>query len=127
MQRGNTFTFTTLDRHLWIILSCPAIDPDRVLTVNLSTYTQFKEGVCILDVGDHPWIEHETCVMYERAQIRTLGVLEDMLNRKAIAMNAPMSEEVLNRIYYGAEESTRMPLEYAALLEEQHLIFTDSS
>ncbi len=41
MNAGDTFRIpqpgTSLDSHLWVVISDPVVDPDRVLIVNFTT------------------------------------------------------------------------------------------
>jgi hypothetical protein len=62
MDAGYCFLLSDIDDHLWIIISNPKLDPDHVLIVNLTTVASYKETVCVLSVGDHPWIRHDSCV-----------------------------------------------------------------
>lgn len=119
MQRGDTFIFTDIDSHLWVILSCPKINPQEVLLVNLSTHQDYKDGACILDVQHHEWIKHPSCVMYDYARVGTLSRLEAGLNSGRISLQDPMRTEVLDLIYIGAEESTRLSLDHANILANQ--------
>ena len=40
MEAGDCFRFRERDDHLWIVLSDPQQNPDRVLVVNLTTVTR---------------------------------------------------------------------------------------
>jgi hypothetical protein len=43
MEAGTTFLRADNDRHLWILISDPAVDPDQVLIVNLTSVDERKE------------------------------------------------------------------------------------
>jgi hypothetical protein len=42
------------DSHLWMIISDPKNDP--VLIVNFTSWEDWKDQACVLNVGDHPYI-----------------------------------------------------------------------
>ena len=72
MNAGDTFRIpepgTSLDSHLWVVISDPAVDPVRVLIVNFTTRRQDSDHACILQAGEHPFVHHETCVNYAGAK-----------------------------------------------------------
>ena len=75
MEAGDTFIRGDRDKHLWVVLSDPKLDPEKVLLVNLTSLDCLKERVCILKVGDHPWVAHDTCVNYGDSCVTTLALL----------------------------------------------------
>ncbi len=122
MVAGDTFIRTDADKHLWIVLSDPALDPDHVLIVNLTTLDARKEQVCILKRGDHPWITHDTCVNYADSLVTTLAKLNAAKAGSALQMKASLSLEVLKKIRDAVADSERMPLANADVLIEQGLV-----
>jgi hypothetical protein len=86
-----------LDNHLWVILSDPKIDAEKVLLVSLTTVTPLKETVCILEVGDHPWIRHRTCVFYEYPKVVSLETLHRLQDAGLLQLKEPLSPRLLKR------------------------------
>ena len=88
MKAGDTFTLKdkAVDSHLWVILSDPAIDEDRVLFVSMTSYDITKENVCLLDVGDHPSIKHKTCIAYDFAKAAPLKNLISLRDQGLLSM-----------------------------------------
>jgi hypothetical protein len=66
MNAGDTLLIdapgTTLDSHLWIVISDPALDPQRVVLVNMTSHRADKDQACVLEMGDHPYVSHRTCI-----------------------------------------------------------------
>jgi hypothetical protein len=124
MDAGTTFLLKekTLDNHLWVVLSDPKIDPGKVLLVSLTTATALKEQICLLEVGDHPWIRHKTCAYYEYPKVVSLATLYKLKDTGQLDLREPLSPAVLERMREGAALSTRMPLAMAEILIEQGLI-----
>src|SRR5205807_1810394 len=93
-----TFLRTDSDRHLWIILSDPEKNPDQVLLVNLTTWDERKEKVCLLGPGDHPWVTHQTCINYGDAVLTSFAKLLEAKDGGAVKLQEPLSEEILKRV-----------------------------
>jgi hypothetical protein len=83
VKAGDTFTLKdkAVDSHLWVIVSDPAIDAERVLFVSMTSYDVTKEKVCLLDIGDHPFIKHKTCIAYDFAKVVPLTALLALRDR----------------------------------------------
>jgi hypothetical protein len=62
MEAGETFYLPdkSADGHLWIVISDPKKDPDRVLLVSMMSYDLDKEDVYLIDAGEHPKVKHKT-------------------------------------------------------------------
>lgn len=73
MNGGDTFRIpqpgTSLDSHLWIVISDPAVDDERILIVNFTTLRPDSDQACILVAGEHPFVQHQTCVNYGGAKV----------------------------------------------------------
>lgn len=124
MKAGDTFrpADRSVDIHLWVIIFDPDLDPSKVLIVSLTTFTAKKESVCLLDVGDHPFIRHPTCVAYNFAKAPSVAQLEKAKDLGLLIPDDPVSAEILQRIREGAAISTKLAIEYGALLDRQGLI-----
>ncbi len=64
MNAGDTFKIpqpeTSLDTHLWVVISDPAADAENILIVNFTTSRADSDKACILQPGEHPFVRHET-------------------------------------------------------------------
>ncbi len=60
MNAGDTFRIpqpgTSLDSHLWVVISDPAIDEAHVLIVSFTTRRQDSDTACVLQAGEHPFV-----------------------------------------------------------------------
>jgi len=97
------------DPHLWVVISEPKWDPAKVVLVNVSSFHGQADRSCILRVGDHPFIKHDTFVFYYHAKCEKLGSLEVLLSRSLIQNHARVTDNVLARIRKGAGVSDYMP------------------
>ena len=124
MKPGDTFrpANSLVDIHLWVIILNPDQDSSRVLIVSLTTFNANKESVCLLNVGDHPFIRHQTSVAYNLAKAPSLAQLEQARDLGQLIPDVSVSEVVLQRIREGAALSTKLAIEYGELLDTQGLI-----
>lgn len=123
MNAGDAFKLVGVaDHHLWIVLSDPSIDPTRVLIVNLTTYDRYEDQAVILNVGDHPFVAHKTCVAYSRARTASDAQLEQLKTRGKLTPHTPVSRELLERLRLGASTSDRIKTEHLELLRNQGFV-----
>ena len=124
MEAGETFYLPdkSADGHLWIVISDPKKDPDRVLLVSMTSYDVDKEDVCLIDAGEHPKVKHTTCICYKPARATSLKNLDRLKDSGYLAMQEPVSADLLERIRRGVALSKRIELEHLELMEEQELL-----
>lgn len=104
--------------HLWVVISDPERD-SNVLIVNLTTFRHHKDDTCILNQGDHPFVQHETCINYACGEVPTGGHLADLMNRERIKLQDRMSPDILKRIQDGALTTPHIPARHRRLLIRQ--------
>lgn len=56
-------------KHLHVIVSDPAQNPDSAYLVMISTFEERREDGCILNQGDHPRLHHQSVVVYQRPRL----------------------------------------------------------
>ena len=83
MKAGDTFFLhgKAADRHVWVILSDPVIDPDHILFVSMTSYDVTKESVCLIHAGEHPFVVHETCIAYDIIKVARLDQLSNLAGK----------------------------------------------
>lgn len=102
--------------HLCIVLSNED-DERRVVLVSVSTWRARCENTCVLHPGDHPFIQHESTVRYDKARIVSVPFLLAYAKRRE-----SLAPEVLDRVLRGASQSLQMPMGPQEMLREQGLI-----
>jgi hypothetical protein len=114
MRAGDTFYLPdrSADGHLWIVISDPVKNPDRVLLVSMTSYDVDKADVCVIDVGEHPRVKHKTCVCYKPARATSLKSLDHLRDSGYLDMQESVSPELLRRIRRGLSLSRRVDLEH---------------
>jgi hypothetical protein len=118
VKAGDTLFFAGRDDHLWVIISDPAIDPQRIIIVPFITYQRYYDQSCIVQAGEHPFVKHKTLVNYSVAAIATLDELQAAPGLK---VKEALSDELLQRIRACARGSN-LPLESMEILVEQELV-----
>lgn len=102
-------------KHLFILLTDPYDDGSgtkEVLLVSLSTIKAHipHDATCILYPGDHPFVKHESFVVYQRSRIEDANkVLKGVKDGKLIPQ-VPMDSSVFARICQGLENSRLTPV-----------------
>src|ERR1017187_5907056 len=124
MEAGDTFYLPdkSADGHLWIVVSDPGRNPNRVLLVSMTSYDVSKEVACLIDAGEHPKVIHKTCISYKPTRQTSLENLDSLRDSGSLKMQEPVSPELLQRIRRGVSYSRRIDLEHIELMEEQELL-----
>ena len=111
-----------VDDHLWIVLSDPAQDRNRVLIVNLTTCRGYLgHDDCVLRPAGYDGLDHPSCVLFQGASICTLADLEASMQKGLVELRGPLSAEVLQRVKDAAERTRFLSGEGKQLLREQAL------
>ncbi|MBT3198360.1 MAG: hypothetical protein HN350_00430 [Phycisphaerales bacterium] len=123
-NHGDTFLLANsgINNHLFIIISDPLLDPDKIVTVNLTSWDSTKDQSCIVDSGEHPFVRHKSCIRYEGDRLITAEQYDLHLSGDRLISQSPVSEELLGRILAGAAVSRHFPLGHRKILEDQRLI-----
>lgn len=126
MKAGDTFRIpqagTSLDSHLWVVISDPAKDSKEILIVNFTTLRADSDAACVLAAGEHPFVKHATCVSYRGGKVVSEADIQALMRAGLVQSHAATSAAILQRIRDGAANSTRMSLEHAEILSKQGLI-----
>jgi hypothetical protein len=124
LEAGDTFFLAggAADRHLRVVVSNPAADPEHVLFVSITSYDVTKEDACLLDVGDHPFVKHKSCIAYGFAKDAPLATLLSLLSAGQLRMSDPVSEPLLERIRRGISLSRDIKQKYIDIMLDQGLL-----
>ena len=105
--------------HLHFILLGPVVleNYGRMNQVCMVNITSIREGIphdaaCVLDIGDHPFIQHQSYVAYRHMRIDRCTHVEEMVNRLAWKSHTPCSAELLQRLIDGVCKSKLTSREY---------------
>ncbi len=109
---GDTFILlraTGSTPHLWVVLWGPAGAADSYLVVSLSTFRRHSDRTAILQAGDHPFIQHDTCAVYADARRTTAAKLRQALAIGEAIAREPASAELLAKLRAGLLRSPYTP------------------
>ncbi len=102
-QLGSTLLMPSggLD-HLHIVCSDPLNFPGRAngscLLVNVTTVVSKCDRTVVLNVGDHPFITHESFVYYKKAFIDTATALQSLVAKGVYKPHSPADRALVKRI-----------------------------
>jgi hypothetical protein len=121
MKAGDTFLAEN-NEYLWVVLSDPENDAERVLIVSITTHTPDKDQACLLPRGCHPWVTHDSCVAYDFAHAPKLSDLLALKDAGKLQFREPVTPALLKRMRDCVADSPRIQLKYADILIEQGLL-----
>jgi hypothetical protein len=93
-----------------------------VLFVSITSYDVTKEDVCLLDVADHPFVKHKSCIAYGSAKDAPLAALLGLLSAGQLRISEPVSAGLLERIRRGVSLSRDIKQKYIDLMLEQDML-----
>lgn len=99
--------------HLYILLT-NSINYENHVKVLLVNVTSIYPGIpydssCILHVGDHPYIKHDSYILYGKARIEKLNEMMKKISAGIFIPKPPIKKLVLDRICLGLERSLHSP------------------
>ena len=100
IEPGETLLKQDPRNHLWIVLSTENAD-GRIAMANLTTYRlgRIDHQDCLLvRPGEHPYIQHDSCIRLQEAKLTRLAEPEDARLRGRLPQHEPCSTELLLRI-----------------------------
>lgn len=109
IKPGDTFVIDPdggSNAHLWVVLAVERPDwayEDYALIVNVTTLdkTKLVDPACVLNVGDHAFVSHESFAHYGRMREVELGTLSGF----AASARQPCSADLLKRLIQGLHQS----------------------
>ncbi len=122
MNGGDTFLVVRPYNHLYMVISDPALDADKVVIVNFTTHSPDEEQNCVLEAGEHTFISRKTAVRYKDARVVSVSSLQNLVRANQMTMREPLSEDVLQRVRDGAALSDFLPEGCRKILTDQNLI-----
>ena len=103
--------------HLHVVICGPTAETVSVVIVSFNTAQDWTDKTVVLQVGEHPFIERETSVNFQLAQVVPIVHLERMEQRNApLAPNfstfrrhAPASAQLIEKLIQGCLASPLTP------------------
>jgi hypothetical protein len=91
--------------HLWLVLTDPHGNPPEVVLTMVRTRKRFTDDTVILNVGDHPFVKHESCVHYSDAQRFSVAAIMQRAAEGHCELRADMTSALLARVRQGLRDS----------------------
>lgn len=108
--------------HLYVVISDPLKNPNEVVLVSLTTRDHGVDESCVVSEGDHPHIDHESCIDYSRAEILSEAAIDNAVANERVRPVEDASPQLLCAIWRGAEETKHLPHRCDSILSRQGLI-----
>jgi hypothetical protein len=125
---GSTFINKSTPKapsHLWIIISSPFGNPEKVIIVNLTTWrdqaVELNDGSCIVNSGEHGFVKTKSYIYYREAKDPLIENLQKAMQAGLITPHESCSTDLLCKILLGAEKSPFTPLKVLQVLKDQEL------
>ena len=122
MNAGDTFIPKKFDNHLWIVLSDPSQNSEKIVITNFTSNTPNEEQHCIVKVGEHSFIKWDTAVRFRDSKVVSDASLQSLIRSLLLKRTDPLSPALLKRVREGADASDFLPEECREILEDQGLI-----
>jgi hypothetical protein len=114
-------------RHLWIVVTEPAGDPEQVVIVNITsrkinieTNHNLSDDTVILLPSDHSYITRESVVFYGDARMVEVSALQNAIRSSNVfQFHDDCSDEILKRIKDGIFQSPYISGEIENYCREQ--------
>lgn len=124
MRPGICFRFpsgSSLDPHghLWIVLAGPVqhVGENKVLTVSVTSCTGHRDDLsCVLTVGDHPFIRHDSFVAFVRTRLANADRLAAALRAGSLIAQPDATPVLVARIQRAALGSPHLANDHKAIL-----------
>lgn len=123
VRKGTLLIPTGPCYHLHIICNDPVFYPtitkECVLAVNISTIDPCidYDKTCLLNVGDHPFIKHESYVYYRKADIFGASSIARSVADGTFSTHAPFDDPVFDRVLAGFTASNEVRLKIRRFYE----------
>ena len=112
--------------HLYVILSSPFGNPEKVVIVNLTTWRdraiELNDESCIVNSGEHGFVKTKSYIYYREAKNPLIEDLQKAMQAGLITPHEDCSVDLLCKILSGAEKSPFTPLKVLQVLRDQELI-----
>lgn len=110
-------------KHLFILLTDPHDDETGAKSVLMVSLSTVRAGVphdatCILYAGDHPFVKHDSCVVYQKARLEEADKVLRGVKSGQLVPQDPMDGAVFARVCKGLEESRLTPPKLLAFYQK---------
>ncbi len=108
LQCGDTFLLpksSNETEHLWIVVAEIDAAAGKAICVSVTTQRNYSDSTCVLNAGDHPFVNRPSVIFYQDAREMDLALVEKALTSGirnfVCTRHAPCSDALLERIRKG--------------------------
>ena len=110
--------------HLFFLILGPVVLTDYGTSPQLAmaSATTLRDGIphdpaCVLEPGDHPFIQHRSYLAYRYLRLDTSQHVENMVGSAVWRPHEPCSAKLLRRVVSGVCQSRLTPREYKRIFQ----------
>ena len=125
MNGGDTFRLVGVaDRHTWVVLSDPTLDPGRVLIVSFTSYAAGLDldASCVVEPAEFALLTNRSCLYYADVREASVPALQAIRAAGRLQPRSPVPDALLQRIRDGAIASDECKEKHKKLLRDQGLV-----
>jgi hypothetical protein len=115
---------STLDDHVWFVVSDPIKNPSKVLLLNMTSWGggRGKDSDCVLDTTDHRLVKRKSCIEFGRPKVAKAADLHRLCSGERLRNLGTVSGPLLTKILHACAKARNLAIEHRELLAEQDLI-----
>lgn len=103
----DTYLREQVPEHLYFVISDADMD-GKVLLVNLTTDNGHPDRSCVIKLGQHPFVKHQSVINYRDAREANLTAIEEAVQRGAVTTHISATDDLLAQIQTGARNSMHL-------------------
>ena len=112
IRGGFAFFLSTSHSHLHVVVNDPHPTTNQVVIANLTTRYPGTMDPVVLQAGEHPFVQHDTTLAFERAILRPVDPLQQALREgQIIPHSTPFSTPYLQRFCWSLIAARDTPQE----------------
>lgn len=92
-------------RHLFVLLTDPFGPAKQVLMVPVCSAASQCDNTCLISVGDHPFVRHESYVDYARCRLESANDLAKFVDSGYLVEKEPADGALVDRMGAGFSRS----------------------
>jgi hypothetical protein len=114
-----------LDDHIFVTISDPAKNPEKVLAANFTTWASYKDQSCIILPREYSELRNRSCVNFgDQGKVRVFSVAqyEEYIAKNTLRKLADLEPAILERLRAGRTKTKGMSEEVEEFLRAQGLL-----
>ncbi len=104
--------FDSDKKHLFVICNDTCIDGKNLIVPLVTWKNSYSDDACVLDVGDHPFIRHRSCIQYRSTRLEMAENIMKGINSNTFIRHTDFTEFHFLKIKNGIVRSKHTPRKF---------------